>query len=218
MTAGGNGHALPGHVRTAIDFVPLLVFFVANYLWGILPATGVLVVATVVATAILWLAERRIPPIPVATAVLVGFFGALTLVFDDAFFIKIKPTVVSLLFAAVLAGGLARGKLLVKYLFGAAGIQLRDAAWRVLTWRWIAFFVLLAALNEVVDRHLGELQGVRDPAAHLGVRRPPDAADPPRAEGRIHAGRIAGLTPGSDLPAWRAAGRQIGLPSRPTGA
>ena len=152
MTAPEQGRTLPSHLRTAIDFVPLLVFFGANYVWGILPATAVLVAATAVATLVLWLAERRIPPIPVATAVLVGFFGALTLVFDDAFFIKIKPTVVSLLFAAVLAGGLARGKLLVKYLFGAAGIQLRDAAWRVLTWRWIGFFVLLAVLNEVVWR------------------------------------------------------------------
>jgi intracellular septation protein len=152
MTAPEQGRTLPSHLRTAIDFVPLLVFFGANYVWGILPATAVLVAATAVATLVLWLAERRIPPIPVATAVLVGFFGALTLVFDDAFFIKIKPTVVSLLFAVVLAGGLARGKLLVKYLFGAAGIQLRDAAWRVLTWRWIGFFVLLAVLNEVVWR------------------------------------------------------------------
>ena len=143
---------LPSSVRTAIDFAPLLVFFGANAAWGILPATAVLVGATAIATLVLWLAERRIPPIPVATAVLVGFFGALTLVFDDAFFIKIKPTVVSLLFAAVLAGGLARGRLLVRYLFGAAGIQLRDAAWRVLTWRWIGFFVLLAVLNEVVWR------------------------------------------------------------------
>lgn len=152
MTAPGQGRTLPSHLRTAIDFVPLLVFFAANFVWGILPATAVLVGATAIATLVLWLAERRIPPIPVATAVLVGFFGALTLVFDDAFFIKIKPTVVSLLFAVVLAGGLARGKLLVKYLFGAAGIQLRDPAWRVLTWRWIGFFVLLAALNEVVWR------------------------------------------------------------------
>ena len=152
MTAPSQGRTLPSHLRTAIDFVPLLVFFAANYVWGILPATAVLVGATAIATLVLWLAERRIPPIPVATAVLVGFFGALTLVFDDAFFIKIKPTVVSLLFAIVLAGGLARGKLLVKYLFGAAGIQLRDPAWRVLTWRWIGFFVLLAALNEVVWR------------------------------------------------------------------
>ena len=152
MTAPEQGRTLPSQVRTAIDFVPLLIFFGANYIWGILPATAVLVAATAIATLVLWLAERRIPPIPVATAVLVGFFGALTLVFDDAFFIKIKPTVVSLLFAVVLAGGLARGRLLVKYLFGAAGIQLRDAAWRVLTWRWIGFFVLLAALNEVVWR------------------------------------------------------------------
>ncbi len=152
MTTTTERRALPNSARTAIDFVPLLVFFGANYVWGILPATAVLVAATAVATAILWALERRIPAIPVATAVLVGFFGALTLVFDDAFFIKIKPTVVSLLFAAVLAGGLARDKLFIKYLFGAAGFTLRDAAWRTLTWRWVAFFVLLAGLNEAVWR------------------------------------------------------------------
>ena len=100
----------------------------------------------------LWAFERRVPMIPVVTAVLVGFFGALTLAFDDAFFIKIKPTVVSLLFAAVLAGGLVRRKLFIKYLFGATGFKLRATAWRTLTWRWVAFFVLLAGLNEVIWR------------------------------------------------------------------
>lgn len=152
MTVSSDRRSLPTHARTAIDFVPLIVFFAANYQWGILPATGVLVVVTVIATLVLWLFERRVPLIPVATAVLVGFFGALTLAFDDAFFIKIKPTVVSLLFAAVLAGGLVRGKLFIKYLFGATGFTLRDTAWRTLTWRWVAFFVLVAGLNEVVWR------------------------------------------------------------------
>ncbi len=152
MTARATRRPLPGSVRTAVDFVPLLVFFAANYAWGILPATAVLVGATVLATLLLWLAERRIPPIPVATAVLVGVFGVLTLVFDDAVFIKVKPTVVSLLFAGVLAGGLVRGKLFIRYLLDAAGIRLGESAWRVLTWRWIAFFVLLAGLNEVVWR------------------------------------------------------------------
>ncbi len=152
MTPPVPRRALSGSARTAVDFLPLLVFFVANYVWGILPATAVLVGATAAATLVLWWTERRIPPVPVATAVLVGVFGVLTLAFDDAFFIKIKPTLVSLLFAAVLAGGLVRGKLFVRYLLHAAGITLREQAWRILTWRWIGFFVLLAGLNEVVWR------------------------------------------------------------------
>jgi len=78
--------------------------------------------------------------------------GGLTLYLQDDLFIKIKPTITNLLFAGILLGGLAWGKLFLRYVFGAA-FRLEDVGWRILTIRWSLFFVFLAVVNEIVWRN-----------------------------------------------------------------
>jgi intracellular septation protein len=138
-------------LRLALEAGPLLLFFVINARAGIMPATGVFMVATLVSLAICYAKERRLPTMPLVTGVFVLIFGGLTLAFDDDFFIKLKPTIVNGLFALALFAGLALRRNLLKILLEAA-LQLDDAGWRKLTWRWAWFFVVLAALNEVVWR------------------------------------------------------------------
>jgi len=87
----------------------------------------------------------------VVTAVLVCVFGGLTLALQDATFIKMKPTIVQLLFAAVLAGGVALGRSPLKFVIGGA-FDLDDRAWRTLSLRFAAFFTVMAGLNELVWR------------------------------------------------------------------
>ena len=104
--------------RVYTEFGPLIAFFVANYFLGIMPATGVLVALTVVSVAYTWITERHIPKMLVFGAVMVSIFGGLTLVFDDAFFLKIKPTVVSLLFAVALGGAMVMRRNLLNIILG----------------------------------------------------------------------------------------------------
>ncbi|HEY3779121.1 MAG TPA: septation protein A [Rhizomicrobium sp.] len=137
--------------RLALDLGPLVVFFGAYEYLGIFVATGCFMVAVLVALAFGYWRERRLAPMPLFTAVLVLVFGGLTLYLRNADFIKMKPTVLYALFAFLLLGGMLFNQLLIKYVFGQA-FQLRDAGWRSLTWRWAAFFFLLAALNEFVWR------------------------------------------------------------------
>jgi intracellular septation protein len=92
---------------------------------------------------------------PVVTAVLVVVFGGLTFWLDDPRFIKIKPTIINLLFAGVLIGGLITRRPLLKMLFGEA-FNLTEEGWRKLSVRWTLFFLVLAALNEVVWRNFSE--------------------------------------------------------------
>ncbi len=139
--------------RTPLEFLPLLVFFVANYRYGIFSATVAIVVATAVSVAVLWQIERRLPVVPLITAGFLVIFGGLTIAFDDPLFIKIKPTVASLIFAAVLAGSTSRGVLLLRYVLSGA-FALEDRVWKILTWRWVGFFVFLAAVNEAAWRNL----------------------------------------------------------------
>lgn len=140
-------------LKLAIEAGPLVVFFIANSRWGIITGTGVFMVATIFSLAASWSLLRRIPVLPLATAVFVLFFGGLTIILNDDFFIKIKPTVVNTLFGAILLGGVALNRLLMKPLLGTV-LELTDEGWRKLSIRWGLFFFVLAILNEIVWRNV----------------------------------------------------------------
>jgi intracellular septation protein len=89
---------------------------------------------------------------PLVTGAFVMVFGGLTLLLQDETFIQMKPTIINLMFAAALTGGLYFGRSLIKIVIGDV-IKLQDEGWKKLTARWIIFFILLAVLNEVVWRN-----------------------------------------------------------------
>jgi intracellular septation protein len=118
-----------------------------KFLW----ATGVLMAATVVSLIVTYVLTGTIAKMLLVTAIIVGIFGGLTLYFQDEFFLKIKVTIINLLFAAVLFGGLFFKQNFIKNIMGQA-MELPDVAWRVLTIRWAGFFVVLALANEIIRR------------------------------------------------------------------
>lgn len=141
--------------KLLIDLGPLLVFFGAYLAGGIYWATGALMVAMLVALAASRLIFGHVGPALIATTALVEGFGAMTLWLHDPSFIKMKPTIINLIFAVVLMGGLWWGKLFLKILLGEA-LRMTDDGWRLLTWRWVVFFVAMAVLNEIVWRNMSE--------------------------------------------------------------
>ena len=138
--------------KMALDLGPLLIFFAANALSDIFTATAVFMIAITLSMALTFAIERKVSPMPVLTCALVLIFGGLTLWLSNENFIKIKPTILYSMFAAVLVGGLAFNRLFIKYLLGQT-MQLADPAWRALTWRWSVFFLMLAIVNEIVWRN-----------------------------------------------------------------
>lgn len=145
-----QGHK-PGWLTPATDYGPLALFLAAYLLADLMVATGVLVLATLGAVTLGYLVARHVPKMAVVTAVLVSIFGGLTLALQDATFIKMKPTIVQLLFAALLAGGVAIGRSPLKFVMGGA-FDLVDNAWRTLSIRFALFFTGMAGLNELVWR------------------------------------------------------------------
>ena len=139
--------------RLALDLGPLALFFAANSRYGIFAATATFMVAVLAALATSYLMTRRLPIMPVVTAIIVVVFGGLTLILHDATFIKVKPTIIYALFGAVLFGGLFFNKPLLGVVFDSL-FNLTDEGWRKLTWRWAIFFFALAALNEIVWRNV----------------------------------------------------------------
>lgn len=141
----------PSWLKPTVDFGPLAVFLLAYETKGLLVATAALMGATLVALVLSLLVARRLPLVALITALLVGVFGGLTLWLKDDTFIKLKPTILYGLFAAVVAGGLATGRPVLKAVIGAS-LPLDDIGWRRLSQRFVLFFLAMAATNEVVRR------------------------------------------------------------------
>jgi intracellular septation protein len=146
------GEAEGSPLKLALDLGPLLAFFATYAVFGLIPATAVIIVGTVASLIASRILIGKLSPLPVVSGILVVVFGGLTVWLQDEQFIKLKPTIVNLLFSGILLGGLAFGHALLQPLFGAV-FQLTAEGWRKLTLRWGCFFLALAALNEVIWRN-----------------------------------------------------------------
>ncbi len=140
-------------VRGIVDYGGLVVFLAAYFLTGrdMVQATWALVGGSGLALLIGFVVERRVAPLPLISGGAALVFGTLTLVFHNAMFIKIKPTVMNLAFGLALFGGLILKKNPLKLLLGEAFV-LPDRVWRSLTLNYGLFFFAVAGLNELVWR------------------------------------------------------------------
>jgi intracellular septation protein len=158
-------------LKLALEMGPLILFFFANsrpalflpFVAPLLPegtapekagifvATAVFMVAILASLAVSYALTRHLPIMAMVTAVVVVVFGSLTLVLHDDTFIKMKPTIIYILFGGLLLGGLAFNKPLLAIVFDSV-FDLNDEGWRKLTLRWALFFLALAVLNEIVWR------------------------------------------------------------------
>ncbi len=139
-------------LKFALEMGPLVLFFAAYSRFGIFTGTGVLMATTVVALAVTYWLTRHVPVMPLVTAVMVLVFGGLTLLLHDDTFVKMKATIVYLLFASALLGGLLFDKALLSVAFDSV-MRLTEEGWRKLTWRWGVFFLAMAGVNEAVWRY-----------------------------------------------------------------
>ena len=137
--------------KILIDIGPLAVFFFFYTRVGLQASILPFMIATVIAVLFSYILEKKIPIMPTFGAGIVLIFGGMTIYFDNEVFFKMKPTIINILFAIVLFGGIILKKPLLKYLLGSA-LKLKDDGWSILTKRWIIFFIALAILNEIIWR------------------------------------------------------------------
>ena len=168
MTEKTEKEPISQWLKLSLEMGPLLVFFLANsygeqlaeaypvlqQLGGkIFVGTAFFMVAMAVSLAITWMLERRIALMPLVTGVMVFIFGGMTLYLQDETFIKVKPTIVNVLFGATILGILfIFNKPVMKILFDGP-FKLDDVGWRKLSFRWGCYFLFLALVNEIVWRN-----------------------------------------------------------------
>lgn len=144
-------------LRYAVDYAAVVVFALVYFLGGrdFMKATVAIVITSVIALLIGLVVERRIAWLPLFVGAMAALFGGLTLIFHDTRILKIKPTVINLILAGVLFGGLALKRNPLKMLLGEA-LTLPDAVWRKLTVRFGLLYVVLAIVNIVIWRTQSE--------------------------------------------------------------
>jgi len=139
-------------MKLLFDFFPVLLFFITFKMHddpqrGILMATAVIILATLVQVGVTWFRNRRVEKMHLVTLALVVVFGGATLLLKDEIFIKWKPTVVNWLFAAAfLLSEFIGGKNLVRRMMEGS-VQLPVFVWRRLNLSWVMFFSVMGVLN-----------------------------------------------------------------------
>ncbi|QIE57508.1 septation protein A [Pikeienuella piscinae] len=156
------------YLRLGLEFGPLAIFFLTYRAYsdealtlfgesyeGVVVATIAFIPAILLSLGVSWAMTRHLPRTAAVTAVVVVVFGGLTIWLNDATFIKMKPTIVNLIFAVMLGWGLLRGRSYLKFLMGEL-LPLTDEGWMAFTRRWALFFLFMAILNEVIWRGFSE--------------------------------------------------------------
>ena len=141
-------------LKFVTDFGPLVIFFFYYYDSGknLKVAIPPFIVATLIALAIIWLLEKKIPYIPLVGGIIISLFGGLTLYFNNPVFLYMKPTIINVIFAITLiVGKTFFNKNFLKFFLKTA-FNLDESGWGKLNNRWAYFFIFLAILNELVWR------------------------------------------------------------------
>ena len=145
-------------VKFVTDFGPLVVFFFFYYNSdkNLKIAIPPFVLATIISLLVVWIIEKKIPMVPLISGILITLFGGLTIYFDNAVFLYIKPTIINILFGlALLLGKFFTDEPILKKIMGKS-LSLAPEGWDLLNKRWIYFFFGVAILNECVWRTQSE--------------------------------------------------------------
>ncbi len=142
---------LPRWLKLTVDVGPLAVFFAAYILYDLMIATAAVIAASSLAVMLWLIVTRRLPVMPVVTALVIGILGGLTLWLNDERFLKMKPTIVQGTCSLILFGGLALKRPLLRFVMDQVW-SMDQEGWHRLTLRFAFFFAAMAVLNEVVWR------------------------------------------------------------------
>lgn len=138
-----------------LEFLPLVVFFATYKFKGLIVATAALVITSILFNLITFLLKGKISKISLISTVILVFFGSITYFSGNSLFIKIKPTILNLVFSVILFVGIVRGKGLIKHLF-MGNFEAPEIVWLSLSKKWAAYFLIMAITNEIIWRNFSE--------------------------------------------------------------
>lgn len=151
-----------GIAKFLCDYLPLIIFFIAYkvpknflanyYLEPLVFATICLVFTAIISLIISYILIKKISQIALFSTIILTIFGSLTAIFNDEIFIKIKPTIINIIFAIILIVSYLKKKPILSILFESQ-IQMSKQSWLILSLRFGCYFLFLAILNEIIWRN-----------------------------------------------------------------
>ncbi len=143
-------------MQLLLDYIPIVIFIAAYFFEDIFFATAVLMAVMPVILLVQWLMTRKLNRIYAASTVLVLLLGSATLYFRSADFIYWKPTVLNWVIALVFLGSQwIGGRTIVQRMLGNAA-ELAADQWTKLNLIWVAFFIVVGAINLFVAYNFSE--------------------------------------------------------------
>ena len=133
-------------MKALFDFLPLILFFLANKYYDPFIATGVLIIATYLQVAYFWFKNKRIERMHLIMLVAVTIFGGMTIILRDPVFLQWKVSIVNWIFSAIVLGSALLNKSVIKAMMGKQ-MSMPDAIWQKLTIAWGLFFLAMGFLN-----------------------------------------------------------------------
>ena len=123
---------------------------------GILTATLYMLVASVIGIVFTYITEKKINMVNIISSGLLLVSSSLTLFSGNTIFIKMKPTVLYIVFAAIFLVTNFKWQPAIKFVLGKAISLKEESKWRELNMRFMFFFIVMAVINEVVWRNFSE--------------------------------------------------------------
>lgn len=139
-------------MKFLFDFFPIALFFITFKFYddpqeGVMAATAVAIIATILQVFLFWLKHKRVEKMHIITLVLITVLGGATLILKDPVFIKWKPTAVNWMFAIAFFGSQFIGENPFVKRMMAHAVELPEAVWSKLNFAWVVFFTAMGFAN-----------------------------------------------------------------------
>ncbi len=138
-----------------LELFPLAFFFIGYKLAGIINAAIISSISSFLMIIYVYLKEKKISFFQFYSTIFIVIFTFLAFSLNNSVFIKIQPTFFNGLFSIILLVGLIYNRSVMKDFFGRQ-FSLDNRTWKILSFRWGCFFLIIAIANEIIWRNFDD--------------------------------------------------------------
>lgn len=135
---------------------PVIAFFTGFfYGGGIQNATLYMLIAAVICITLCYIIDKKVSKLSIISTSVLLVSGSITLISGDSMYIKIKPTILYVIFGIIFLISAIKKNPFIKYALEGI-IRLKEESWTTLSYRTAFFFFFMAIVNEFVWRSFSD--------------------------------------------------------------
>lgn len=143
------------------EIAPLVAFFMGYFYGGnIESATLYMLITSLTCVSIYYFVEYKLPVSTLVSSGVLLVSASISLLTGNSVFIKIKPTILYIIFGSSFLYSAIKNKSFMKLMLSHF-IQLEDKIWNILSYRVALFFLFMAVINEIAWRNFSEATWVK---------------------------------------------------------